>query len=430
MTALLPGGPLKVTLNGLDARARTRLAMFLQGPAQGICEVVGEAQAEAAIFDLDGYGAERLWQTFRERFHGPAVVMSVGEKHLHNALWVRKPISATDFLAAIELIHQRLKTERRLREIELAAEKAVPATIAVPPSSAPPLFVPQVSAPPASVPAPVKPVPTEEHRPAARPPSDGATAKATRDADGAGRAASLAWNDQQIHASCGTMEDAVYLDLKRRWELYYEPEEYLQGMLQRACLRAKEGSHPVRLDVGGQALIVLAGGRQVFSDTREQRLRPLCVIPTSSRLASLHDLRQDELPKLLRQDPRLHNSETMLWMISLWSSRGRVPRGSDLDAPVSLLSWPCFSRLLIPPHAMQITALWHTRPLSLMQTAKLLAIPHRYVFALYSACLALGLIETAPAATLAAATPSDETTVPAEKRGLLGGLLRKLRLAR
>jgi hypothetical protein len=412
MTATQPDCPLKVTLNGFDARSQTRLAMFLYGPVQGVCDVVVEEQAEAAIFDLDGFGGERLWQAFRERFHGPAVVMSVGEKHLRNAVWVRKPVSADDFLAAIERIRQQLRTERRLREIEQAAERGLPAATVKPP-----------------VPPPVVPVPTEGRRPSDRQPSVAVMAKATGDANGAGRAAGLAWNEQQVHEACGMMDDAVYLDPKRRGELYYEPEEYLQEMLQRACQRAKEASHPVRLDVGGQAMIVLAGGRQVFSDTREQRLRPLCVTPTG-RLAALHDLREDELPKMQRQDPRLHSSETMLWVISLWASRGRVPTGTDLDAPVSLVSWPCFSRLLIPPHGIQVTALWTTRPQSLMQTAKLLAIPHRYVFGLYSACLALGLIETTPAAKPAAATQSNETPVPAEKRGLLGSLMRKLRLAR
>jgi hypothetical protein len=227
------------------------------------------------------------------------------------------------------------------------------------------------------------------------------------------------------------MDDAVYLNPSRRDELYYEPAEYLQGLLQRACQRAKKDSRPVKVVIGGQAMIVLAGGQQVFSPTREQRLRPLCVTPTPNRFAALHEVRQDELPRILPQDPHLHSSETMLWTVSLWASRGRVPKGTDLNALVTLSCWPSFSRLLIPPHAMQIAALWTTRPLSLMQTAKLLAIPHRYVFALYSACLALGLIDKTPVAKQAVAPRSkDKTTASAENRGLMGSLLRKLRLAR
>lgn len=414
MTDLLSGFPLKVTVSGLDERAQTRLAMFLQGQARGVCELVGEEQAEAAIFDLDGFGGERQWQTFRERFHGPAVVMSVGEKHLPNALWVRKPISTDDFLAAIEMIRQRIKTERHLREIEWAAERALAAANV---------------GPPVSEPLPVRPAP-EVRQTTARQSSDAAATKVSGDADGIGRAASLAWSEEQVHESCGAMEDAVYLDPKRRSELFYEPDETLQGVLRQACQRAREASCPVRLDLGGQTMMVLAGGRQVISDAREHRLRPLCAISTARRLAALQDAREDELPNMQPLDPRLHSSDRMLWIVSLWASRGRVPIGTDLDAPVSLANWPSFSRLLIPPHGMQIAALWTTHPQSLMQTAKLLAIPHRYVFALYSACLTLGLIEMVPAAKPATATRSDETPLPAEKRGLLGSVLRKLRLIR
>lgn len=226
------------------------------------------------------------------------------------------------------------------------------------------------------------------------------------------------------------MDDAVYLNPSRRSELYYEPDDYVQGMLKRAYQRARDDLQPVRLDIGGQELIVLAGGRQVFSTAREQRLRPLCVTAKPGRLVTMADLRQSELPTIQAQDPQLNSSETILWVMSLWASRGRVPKGTDIDAPVSLVSWPCFSRLQIPPHAMQITAIWTTRPLSLMQTAKVLAIPHRYVFTLYSACLALDLIETAPVVRPEVATRSHaETNAPAEKRGVMGNLLRKLRLA-
>jgi hypothetical protein len=560
MKSKLLDHPLKVTLSGLDERSRTRLAMFLQGPAKGVCEVVGTDTAEAAICDLDGFGGERQWQAFREQFHGPAVVMSVSEKHLHNTVWVRKPINADDFLGAIDLICQRLKTERRLREFELATEKAlaaasaaikpapvatprpvspaptlakrsVPASPAVgkpsappspavirtpvapspaapkttvspspavaarpvspspavasprsvspspaviasrpaspspavvaerpasPPSTAKPLvsvsaksanstprpeWVPTASIGLAASPSPAAvarsvsappatPAPKDSHAPAKRASSADSALKSSGDAEGVGRAAGLAWNEQQIHDSCGTLDDSVYLNPARRAELYYEPDDYVQGILSRACQRAKEALQPIRVDIGGQELIVLAGGRQVFSTAREQRLRPLCVTPKPGRLVTISDLRSNELPTIQQGDPQLNSSETILWVMSLWASRGRVPKGTDIDAPVSLVSWPCYSRLQITPHAMQITSLWTSRPMSLMQTAKVLAIPHRYVFTLYSACLALGLIEETPVAKQSPATRTNaEVPAPAEKRSLMGGLLRKLRLA-
>ncbi len=414
MNAILSPQPLKVTLNGLDTRAHTLLDMFLRGPARGVCDVVGEASAEAAIFDLDGIGGVRNWQAFRERFHGPAVVMSVREQHLHNAIWVRKPLNGKAFLEAIELVRQRLHTEQRLHELEDAADiEPVPAAPAVPVLAAP-------------APAPVAVAPTA------------ARAEAPADADGVSRAASLAWNERQVHECCGALDDAVYLDPKRRDELFYEPEDYFQGLLQRACRQAGETMQAVRLEVMGQAMFVLPERREVYCEIREPVLRPLCVTPAQNRPGALRSLGSAELaaqlPKLAAQDPRLHGFEKMLWLLALWASRGRVPRGTDLEAPVALPRWPNFSRILITPHAMQIAALWSSRPLSLMQTAKLLSIPHRYVFAFYSACLALGLIEKPAVAIPAAPATSRPEPVPAPepaaKRSLLGSLLRKLKFTR
>jgi hypothetical protein len=81
---------------------------------------------------------------------------------------------------------------------------------------------------------------------------------------------------------------------------------------------------------------------------------------------------------------------------------------------------------------MQIAALWHMQPTSLLQTAKRLAIPHRQIFALFSASQALGLIQAVNTGSMAVpgrdALAAD--SVSAEKRGILGSLLRKLKLTR
>lgn len=415
MTKSLSGSLLKVTVNGFDARAQARFAMFLQGYADGVCEVVGEEQAEAAIVDLDGFGGEALWQNIRGRFRGPAVVMSVSEKRLPNTLWVRKPIRSDDFLLAIERIRQQLKAERSLREMQLAAARALPVSNVEPAVSAPPM---------------IKAFLRMDRRIAAEAAPCVLTPTAPGKWHGIGRAASLVWNERQIHESCGALEDSVYLDPDRRDELFYDPAGYLQGVLQRACPRARETSRPVSIALGAQTIVVLGGGRQIICDAREHQLRPLSVMSSASRLATVNDLADYQASRNPSAGRQLLGSETVLWMVSLWASRGRVPKGTDLDAPVSLANWPCFSRLLVPPHSMQIASLWTSSPQSLVQTAKMLAIPHRYVFSLYSACQTLGLVNRSAAATVAAVTPADDMAAGAEKRGLLGSLLRRLRLTR
>lgn len=387
--------PLKVTLVGLDERAQTRLEMFLRGRAQDVCVLVGEHEAEAAIVDLDGFGGERLWQAFRSRFYGPAVVMSVAERRVHNALWVRKPLDTGEFLDAIKSVRQRLQTECQLHEVAQAA--TVP--VAEPPAGA----------------------------------LRDKTSDPVRDeGEGVSRAAGLVWDEQQIHAYCGAIDDAAYLTPTRRAELFYVPERYFQGLLPQARQLAEKHAMPVRLDIMGYTLFYLPESRKVLSDIRENILRPLCVMPLPQPSVKMHVVPQHELPPLMPGDPRLHSFEELLWLMALWASRGRVPEGTDLDTPVSLSGWPNFTRLLMTPNAMQIAALWHMQPTSLLQTAKRLAIPHRQIFALFSACQALGLIQAVNTGSMAVpgrdALAAD--SVSAEKRGILGSLLRKLKLTR
>lgn len=406
--------PLKVTLVGLDERAQTRLEMFLRGRAQDVCVLVGEHEAEAAIVDLDGFGGERLWQAFRSRFYGPAVIMSVAERHVHNALWVRKPLDTGEFLDAIKSVRQRLQTECQLHEVAQAA--TVP--VAEPPAR------PQ--------PAPLAPLapPAEMARVAAGALRDKTSDPVRDEGEGVSRAAGLVWDEQQIHAYCGAIDDAAYLTPTRRAELFYVPERYFQGLLPQARQLAEKHAMPVRLDIMGYTLFYLPESRKVLSDIRENILRPLCVMPLSQQPGKMHVVPQHELPPLMPGDPRLHSFEELLWLMALWASRGRVPEGTNLDTPVSLSGWPNFTRILMTPNAMQIAALWHMQPTSLLQTAKRLAIPHRQIFALFSACQALGLIQAVNTGSMVVpgrdALAAD--SVSAEKRGILGSLLRKLKL--
>lgn len=394
--------------------------MFFQGPARSACELAPETSAEAAIFDLDGLGGMQLWLKFREKFHAPAVVLSVSEKQLHNAVWVRKPINLKELTAALDLIRQRLHTERRLQDLARTAEVSPPPS--KPLQAAAPAAAPVVERRIISRPGPQTP-PTQQ------PPT---STKAEATPDSISRAASLAWSEQQIHEFCGVIDDGLYLDPSRHQELFYKSEGYLQGLLQQACRQAQTQHTAVRLEAIGNSMTLLPDTDQVYSEIREPVLRALCIRPLPEGQGHLKPLGAAELSRVTPAAAHhLHTYENILWVVTLLCARGRVPAGTDLDAPVVLHSWPNFPRILIPPYAMQIAALWMTRPTSLMQTAKLLRVPHRYVFALYSGCHALELLELAPVVNKPEANlklvpaPAPMT---AEKRSLLGNLLRKLRL--
>ena len=115
----------------------------------------------------------------------------------------------------------------------------------------------------------------------------------------------------------------------------------------------------------------------------------------------------------------------MLWKLALWSSRGRVSKGTSLSAPVRLRAWPNLPRLMTVPHSLRIAALWVKQPTSLMDTAPKLGIPYRYVFAFYCACNTFDLVEQLDV-SVSAKNESVAKNMTQEKRGLFGSLLKKL----
>ena len=76
------------------------------------------------------------------------------------------------------------------------------------------------------------------------------------------------------------------------------------------------------------------------------------------------------------------------------AARGRIPLGTDPSTKVKLKHWPNLTRLQTFPNAMRIASLWSRQPVSLLESATVLGIPQRYVFAFFSAVQVLGLVET------------------------------------
>jgi len=424
--------PLKVALCGLDIRSTNMLDMFFKGPAKGACVVVHEEDADAGIVDMDSAAGEHLWQEFRRRFHGPALVLSVQERQLHNAVWVEKPIETQEFLAALGMIRQRLTTEERLRQIEsdLSIDQPPPATDAtetVPAGEA----APGVEEPAARF---------EEREAALGSLADrvaaGARAGRAKRVHKTSRAAALARDEQHVHECCGDLEDSVYRDPAQRGKLTYVVEDYLQGVLHRVQRQAREQDSPMLLEGLGRPLVVFPDGRRMYTEMRESYLRPLCVATPRGLKLEVRPMAAAELPLVSSPDANLHNFEAFLWKVALWAARGRIPAGTDPHAPVAMRAWPNFTRFHIPPHGMQIAALWANRSVSLRETADILGIPCRYVYALYSACHALGLAEvqakgeaagaSGPPAGKARQAPGESDQAP-PKRSLLGNLLRKLK---
>ena len=180
---------------------------------------------------------------------------------------------------------------------------------------------------------------------------------------------------------------------------------------------------------GAHPLYVSAARNFVSTPMPEPYLRSVCARPTT--LAAMVPSLVDMEPGMIgaSEDARLRRLDNVLWKLSLWTSRGRVPYGTSLEAPVRLRKWPNLSRLMTVPQSLRIAALWIRQPTGLLDTAKKLGVPYRYVFAFFSACQSFGLVEQLKAEERkpsSVAAPPPPAAVTQEKRGLFGSLLKKL----
>lgn len=239
----------------------------------------------------------------------------------------------------------------------------------------------------------------------------------------------------QVHAGvehdvCGSLPD-IEVGVGRPLPANYlfDPAAHFLGFLTEACRRSREtGTSLELLGLNWPAQIRPGPPLQVCIAAKEAVLRPFCILGTPAgslqMRAATHPAADAE---------HWVRAEDLLWNVGLWTSRGRLPAGVDVHAPVKLGAWPNFTRTSGLPHAMQIAALWTREAQSPLALAKRLDIPQRVVFTFFSAGHASGLLLAADGNA-----PADVPKLPAapaaapapERKGLFARILRTLTHAR
>jgi CheY-like chemotaxis protein len=82
--------------------------------------------------------------------------------------------------------------------------------------------------------------------------------------------------------------------------------------------------------------------------------------------------------------------ESFLWKLALYSYRGYLPEGININKPVYLKYWPNLTRLEPTPNAMRIASLLSRQPVALAFIVRILNIPQSHVFNFYAAANASG----------------------------------------
>jgi hypothetical protein len=208
---------------------------------------------------------------------------------------------------------------------------------------------------------------------------------------------------------------------------HYDNKNHLPQILIRAIAQCRENGQAAKLRFqDGKHITLLPKSNLSLTNMSDSKLRPRCLLAMRPDQFSLEVLRHNEEDLLKNLEAMVQPINALLWKVSIWSSRGRLPEGIAKDLMVGLRQWPNLTRLLSIPEFIRIAALWTTSPTTLPRTYETLNIDCGYVYAFFSACHTLEMVEVYGKDTSKDLSDNNKTQNQ-PKSGILKRLLRRLR---
>lgn len=395
--------PLKVALHGMDERSSKMMAMYLQGPCKGIAVVVDEPRAEIDIFDADTLNTDKLiLEHLAKKLHKPIIVISLHDRKFNDVLYVKKPVKLDDMLAI-------LAEARALAYIksEQAARQSLPSL--------------------GKTPAIGDRGGNSDQAEGGKPVLKRFVIDADEQKKTSKHQAATQLNEKAFSAFIGNVSGIDVNDPKQAALAVYNPKEYFQGYVESAYKVSQEKGQARQLNSGWSPLIIFPLNHEVWLDVDDSQLRAFSGLAITNTLGTKMSITplNPEVSSVSRTLERFHSMDAFLWKIACWASKGRYPDNIDIHQPVYLKNWPNFTRLLVTPHALRITALLIQGPRTLINVSDVLNIKPQYVFVFISAAYSLGLVGQVrrEADRLVAATEIK----PNKNQGLLSRILSTLR---
>lgn len=197
--------------------------------------------------------------------------------------------------------------------------------------------------------------------------------------------------------------DIDLLNESQLHRIYFDPKYYFVGYIQEAIKIAKERSCSILLKGLWDDLMVSPNLNLVSINLSDSKLRSYCVAKLGSKdtsgmtgKVSYINISDKEV-----EDNYKHNAlfpqhlDTFLWKMLLWTSRGRLPAGTDIIKPLNIKSWPNFSNFISIPFAAEIVEYSQkNKDCSISDIARNTGVKQCYIFSLYSTVLLIGSTES------------------------------------
>ncbi|WP_347989807.1 hypothetical protein [Methylomonas sp. AM2-LC] len=409
--------PLRIALFCMDNRFSKTMEMYLKGPCHGIAVVVTEAEAEIDMIDADHSNAREILE-FRRAYapKRPIILLSLEDLlcEINNTFFIKKPVTVSQ----IENVLSKIKGDTRPFFSKVTHQSASPAAgTAYPVATA---TVQAMADEPKKMAMEVFVHKKSVNNSEALPPESHRNVR---------QQSALELNEGGFTAFLGTLTDIDLDDLTQLHTASFDHREYYLSFVKAAFDSAIRQNRVLKLMSVWKPLLIFPEQRQVWVDAQDKQLRSLACMKMSREFSSnvafyKHDttFNYSDMPPDWFVD-----MDAFLWKLTLWTSKGRFPVELDLKRPVYLHRWPNFTRLVITPDALRITALLCETPRMPLEIASILNTKPKFVFVFLSACFFLGYLgQSKPEPSIKFdALPSVQPEKP--KTGLLSKILKKLR---
>ncbi len=391
---------LKLSVHGMDDRSINTFYLFLQELCQNEGVLVSDQSAQVSVIDLDAmHGGDIVAQQKKVYPHRPIIALSLATPKEQDLIHVRKPIQASEMLAAFTKVRQVLS-----RNLNLESENKSDGDSDID-----------------------SPIVVQRN------------IKSLSQVHKAAHTTAMQLDEQAYSSFVGGVRDIDPSDPEQVELAHYDSQKYLQAYVQSAMKLAVSKNRILRLHCGWKPITIFPHAREVWVDSDDKQLRAFCVVPIKSvsaidvggtcKASKIRVTSVDLSQESGSHDPsRFQSMDALLWKLALWTSNGRIPAGVRLDQPVFLRHWPNLSRLVVIPHALRIASVMVGQPKTLLEIANALQIPQQYVFSFFSAAWALGL--AGPVKRQSDGLVHAATAIPAHKEqgGLLQRIISRLRI--
>ncbi len=196
-------------------------------------------------------------------------------------------------------------------------------------------------------------------------------------------------DEQKSLPFIGFREDIDLNDKEMLEKISFCPEKYIYYHLNQ-LIQNKREANILYVNIANEADFFVSANSRFIKTTS---------LPTKRRAVASYyfeDVEIEVKKSTLSWDEiegTLIPSDTLLWELSLWAARGRLPVDTDIARPIKLRHWPNMTQYEVFPYAVKMAAIWSKHTLSIKEIIEKFKIPQRYVFSFYVANQAIGMLD-------------------------------------